>query len=193
MEWAEIIDGALFPSAEMPVELKEPALKLMTWVENNTDPKLAERFILDLTSRPLGTIAADPYVTGPLGPVLERHKRNIEIVRRRSGREGAVVYTDLCDEEVGAMNKFIVYYLHPDARYSVTITTSGKRVKLSVGSNPWSSIPRTHNIAALCERYGGGGHPVVGGIPIADQDVARVRTIAREVAGILGTTGEAVS
>ena len=32
IEWAEIIDGALFPSAKMAVELKEPALRLMTFI-----------------------------------------------------------------------------------------------------------------------------------------------------------------
>jgi hypothetical protein len=39
IEWAEIIDGALFPSAKMAVELKEPALQLMTFIENNRQPE----------------------------------------------------------------------------------------------------------------------------------------------------------
>ena len=52
IEWAEIIDGALFPDARMAVELKQPALRLMTFIENNRDPALAERFIGDLVSRP---------------------------------------------------------------------------------------------------------------------------------------------
>ncbi len=38
VKWAEIIDGALFPDAKMAVELKEPALRLMTFIENNRDP-----------------------------------------------------------------------------------------------------------------------------------------------------------
>ena len=59
IHWAEIIDGALFPSAAMAVELREPALRLMTWVENNRERPLAERFIEDLVARPLAEIAAD--------------------------------------------------------------------------------------------------------------------------------------
>ncbi len=59
IEWAEIIDGALFPNPRMPVELKEPALRLMTWVENNRNPALAVRFIEDLVSKPLAAIAAE--------------------------------------------------------------------------------------------------------------------------------------
>ena len=73
IEWAEIIDGALFQSAKMAVELKEPALRLMTFIENNRQPEIAERFIADLVSRPLGDIAADAYVAEPLKPLLEQH------------------------------------------------------------------------------------------------------------------------
>src|SRR5258706_12895862 len=45
IHWADIIDGAQFESPTAAVELAEPALKLMTWVENNHDPALKPRFI----------------------------------------------------------------------------------------------------------------------------------------------------
>jgi hypothetical protein len=186
LEWAEIIDGALFPTPQMPVELKEPALRLMTFIENNREPALAVRFIEDLVSRPLAAIAADPYVTEPLAPVLEQHQRNIEIVRRTLRVDGDVAVTDLIDETVGGLNKFIVYYLRPDVRYSVTtMRVGGNKVKIGVGSNPWSKVPRTHNIAQICERYGGGGHPVVGAISVADGDAVAARKIAGEVLATL--------
>jgi hypothetical protein len=181
IEWAEMIDGALFPNPRMPVELKEPALRLMTWVENNRNPALAVRFIEDLVSKPLATIAQSSYVVEPLGPILEQHAKNIETVRRVARVDRDVVVTDLFDEKVGGLNKFIVYYLHPDVRYSVTMLAVGGKLKLSVGSNPWSSAPRTHNIAAICEQYGGGGHPVVGAISLPGNDVAGARRVADEV------------
>jgi hypothetical protein len=185
LEWAEVIDGALFPTPQMPVELKEPALRLMTWVENNREPAHAVRFIEDLVSKPLAAIAAEPYITGPLGPVLEQHTRNIDIVRRVIRVEGDVAVTDLTEEKVGGLNKFIVYYLRPDVRYSVTTLMAGNKVKIGVGSNPWSKVPRTHNIAAICERYGGGGHPVVGAISVPDGDITAARKIAAEVLATL--------
>src|SRR5688500_9146781 len=150
----------------MPVELAEAALCLMTWVENNRDPKLADRFIRDLASRSLAQIAAEPYIVEPLRPIKAQHQRNVELVKRVSRIDGGVVFTDLAEHEVGTLNKFIVYYHHRDARYAVAVLATGKRVKISVGSNPWSKVPRTHNIAAICERYGGGGHPVVGAISL---------------------------
>jgi hypothetical protein len=142
---------------------------------------LAERFILDLVSRPLSELAREGYIVDPLGPVLSQHQRNVEVVRRVARLERGVVYTDLTGEDVGTMNKFIVYYHYPEARYAVAVLATGKRLKISVGTNPWSSIPRDHNIAAICERYGGGGHPVVGAISVPAGDVERARTIAREI------------
>ena len=180
IEWAEIIDGALFKNAAQAVELKEPALRLMTWIENNRDPKLADRFILDLASRPLGEIAADPYVARPVEALLAQHQDNIETMRKIARLERGVVFFDLADKNVAAFNKFITYYLFPEARYSVGVTL-GSRAKISVGSNPWSPVPRTHDINKICERYGGGGHPVVGAVSIPKSDLARARQIAAEI------------
>jgi hypothetical protein len=180
IDWAEIIDGALFTSAEMAVELREPALRLMTWIENNRDLALADRFIEDLGSRPLDQIVSDPYIAGQLGPLLEQHQRNIEIVRKAARHDKGVVFSDLADSGVTAFNKFISYYLFPDSRYAVAVTL-GSRAKVSVGSNPWSSVRRTHEINKICERYGGGGHAVVGAVSVPRNDLARARQIATEI------------
>ena len=45
LEWAEIIDGAQFPSPQMAVALREPALQLMTVLEANHDPALIPEVI----------------------------------------------------------------------------------------------------------------------------------------------------
>jgi hypothetical protein len=189
VDWAEIVDGALFPHARMAVELKEPALQLMTFIENNRDTATAERFIGDLVSRPLAEIAADEYVRAPLGPVLDQHARNIEAIRNAGKLAGGVVSFDLTgpgDRAIGAFNKFISYYLFPEARYSVGLTVSA-RAKISVGSNPWAREPRRHDISAICERYGGGGHPVVGAVSRPAGDLERARKVALEIAEELAT------
>jgi nanoRNase/pAp phosphatase (c-di-AMP/oligoRNAs hydrolase) len=53
----------------------------------------------------------------------------------------------------------------------VSLSQSSFRTKISVGSNPWAPRPRTHNIAAICERYGGGGHAVVGAVSLKPDDL----------------------
>lgn len=180
IEWAEIIDGALFPDAAMAVELKEPALQLMTFIENNREPALADRFIGDLVSRPLAEIAADAYVAKPVAALLAQHQKNIDLVKATARFQNGVVFVDLGDSGVAALNKFITYYLHPEARYAVTVTL-GARAKISVGFNPWSKVPRAHEINKICERYGGGGHPVVGAVSVPKSDLARARQIAAEI------------
>jgi nanoRNase/pAp phosphatase (c-di-AMP/oligoRNAs hydrolase) len=78
-------------------------------------------------------------------------------------------------------SKFIPYYLHPRVTYSVSVSQSAFRSKISVGSNPWSPRPRTHDLAAICERHGGGGHAVVAAISLAPEDLEAARTIAAEI------------
>src|SRR5579859_751364 len=184
VKWADIIDGAAFESPQAAVELADPALQLMTWVENNHDPALKLRFIEALGSRPLAAIAAEPWVTGPLAPVLERHARSIDIFRARAKLAGGVVTFDVSGDGLDSPNKFVPYYLFPQAHYVVGISLSATRAKVSVGSNPW--LPRGRaNIAQICERYGGGGHPVVGAVSLKPEELARAREVAEEIAAEL--------
>ncbi|MGH9795187.1 MAG: phosphoesterase, partial [Candidatus Acidiferrales bacterium] len=84
-------------------------------------------------------------------------------------------------------NKFIPYYLHPAAVYSVGVSASATRAKVSVGTNPWNPpTPQNDtNLATLCEKYGGGGHARVAAISLAPSDLPRARQVAREIAATL--------
>jgi nanoRNase/pAp phosphatase (c-di-AMP/oligoRNAs hydrolase) len=62
------------------------------------------------------------------------------------------------------------------------VSTSSFRTKVSVGSNPWSPRPVKFNLASICERYGGGGHPKVGAISFPIGAVEEARKAAREIA-----------
>jgi c-di-AMP phosphodiesterase-like protein len=106
--------------------------------------------------------------------LLERHRRSIDILRERSQEADGVVFFDITDLDLEGYNKFIPYYLHPDSIYNVGLSKSSFRVKVSVGSNPWSKREPTVNLAKVCERYGGGGHARVGAISfdVAQADAA---------------------
>lgn len=179
VRWADIIDSARFGSAQAAVELAEPALRVMTWLEHNREAALTHRLIGELGHRPLDEIVNETWIAGPLLPLFEEHRRHIGIVEKRAVRDGDVVYFDLSEDAVLAHNKFIAYMLFPDTVYTVSLTRGSDRAKVSVGSNPWSPRPRTHNIATICERYGGGGHPVVGAISLPAQQLDRAREVAR--------------
>ena len=181
LHWADLIDAARFPSPRVAVELAEPALQIMTWLEHNRDAALTHRLIGELGRRPLAELAAEPFITGPLLPLLEEHVRHIDLIGARARRDGDVVFFDLADDGVSAHNKFIAYMHHPDAVYTVGVTRGPDRCKVSVGSNPWAPETRTHNIAEICERFGGGGHPVVGAVSLPAAQLDRARDIAAQV------------
>jgi hypothetical protein len=167
------------------VRLEEPALRIMTLLEATRDPAVPPRVIEAMRARPLAEIAAEPWVTRPLAPVLERHARSVDVFRRLAREEGGVVTVDLAGSGIEAANKFIAYELFPASRYTVVVSVDAKRAKVSVGSNPWSPVPRTHDISKLCERYGGGGHAVVGAVSLPPERLDHARRIAREIASAL--------
>lgn len=181
IEWANIVDGALYRSPDQPVLMKEDALKLAMVIESDRDQSLIERIIRDLAARPLAEVARLPYVLERIEPYARRHERSISIIRQAARVVGPVVFFDVAGEDMEGYSKFIPYYLHPDVTYSVSVSQSSFRSKVSVGSNPWAVRPRTHDLAAICERYGGGGHAVVAAISLAPEALADARRIADEV------------
>src|SRR5438067_13431271 len=58
IEWAHIIDGALYESPAQCVELRSSALKLMQVIEGEKDPAFVETIINRLTSESLDKIVA---------------------------------------------------------------------------------------------------------------------------------------
>jgi c-di-AMP phosphodiesterase-like protein len=83
--------------------------------------------------------------------------------------------------------KFVTYAMFPRSAYSVTLTRSKTKCKISVGYNPWSPVPRRHNIAAICERFGGGGHAVVGAVALPVDRVEEAKALTRSIAQELST------
>lgn len=185
VRWADVIDAARFPSPAVAVRLEEPALRIMTLLEATKDPQIPTRIIEAMQHRTLAEIAGEPWVSGPLAPILGRHRLAVEAVRRLARVDGGVVSVDLAETDIEGANKFIAYDLFPDAAYTVVVTRDPKRTKVSVGSNPWARPPRAHDISKLCERYGGGGHPVVGAVSLAPGHVEDARRIAGEIAAAL--------
>jgi len=181
VHWAHVIDGALYESPAQCVELQEPALQLMQVIESVPDESFIERIIRDLTAKTLHEVATSNGVTAKFQPILQLHRETLEAIKRKAIYADGVVQFDLVDEGYEGFNKFIPYYLFPQATYTVALTRGPKRTKISVGSNPWAARPRRHNIATICERYGGGGHAVVGAISFAPDEVEKGRVALREI------------
>jgi len=185
IEWAHIIDGALYESPAQCVELRSSALKLMQVIEGEKDPAFVETIILRLTEKSLDEIIDSNDIQARLAPILERHWNTVNLIKERAVYDRGVVTFDLTDTAIDGYNKFIPYYFFPETTYNVALTQSEFRTKISVGSNPWSPRPRLHNIAEICERYGGGGHAVVGAVSLKPEDLELGRQYSAEIVEVL--------
>lgn len=181
IRWGDIIDGAQYPTPESAVEMAEPATQLALVIEAAPESGLVPRLIPELAYLPLAEMVKLPVVAKHLEPLLERHRRSIQILRERTEAKDGVIYFDVSDLDLEGYNKFIPYLLHPECSYSVSVSASEVRAKVSLGSNPWNPAAVEKNLASLAERYGGGGHPRVAAISFESGDLVRAKKAAQEI------------
>jgi hypothetical protein len=187
VHWSLIIDGAQYPDARSAVELGAPAMKLTLVIEAAKGSDIVQKIIRWMQRRPLAEIILEPEVCALYNPLYERHVQSIDLIRGRASQDDGVVFFDLAGQDMEGYNKFIPYYLFPSSTYTVSVSPSSFRTKISVGSNPWTPVEPKHNLATICERYGGGGHARVGAISLAPGELERARKIAAEIVAELKT------
>src|SRR5207248_4177090 len=183
--WADIIDGAQFPDAKTAVELKEPAMRLMLVIEASHSPELIHKIIREVQHKSLSDVIEDPEIYSTFEKLYAHHFESIEIMRRAAKCTDGVIEFDVSGHDLDGYNKFIPYYLFPESVYSVGVSQSAVRAKVSVGTNPWTKQERRQNLAKLCEQYGGGGHAVVAAISFKPDELDKARDAAREISRTL--------
>ena len=183
IHWANIVDGALYESPESAVEMAAPAMKLTLIIEATQDPEFIPKLIPLLTELPLAEVLEQPFVASQLPPLLEQHEKAVALIRDRSEYRDGTIFFDISDHQMEGFNKFIPYYLHPSATYSIGLSKSSFRTKVAVGSNPWTKAKAEDmvNLAQICERYGGGGHARVGAISFSPDRSDEAREAAKVI------------
>lgn len=179
--WADIIDGAQYTNAKEAVDLGAPAMQLTLVIEGSKGSDIVQRIIRAMRTMPLSEIIALDEIQALYKPLYERHLRSINIIRNKSVFDSGVIFFDLVGEDLDGYNKFIPYFLYPQSVYTVSVSVSTFRTKVSVGSNPWTPEPLKHNLATICERYGGGGHAKVGAISFETHQIEEARKAAAEI------------
>jgi hypothetical protein len=181
VHWSVIIDGAQYADAQSAVELSAPATQLTLVIEAAKGSDVVQRIIRWMQHRPLVAIMAEEEIQALYKPLYQRHLATIDIIKNQARQHNGVVFFDLAGHEMEGYNKFIPYYLFPASTYTVSVSPSSFRTKISVGSNPWApQVPR-HNLASICERYGGGGHARVGAISFEPGELEKARTVAADI------------
>jgi hypothetical protein len=181
VHWANIIDGAQYPDAKTAVELGAPAMKLTLVVEGSKGSETVQKIIRWMQHRRLQEIVAEPEIQALYEPLYKRHLASVDMIRSRAHQDDGVLFFDLTGYDLEGYNKFIPYYLFPNCVYTVSVSPSSFRTKISVGSNPWVVETPKHNLATICERYGGGGHARVGAISFEPNALEKARAVAAEI------------
>ena len=180
VRWADTIDAAAYPTAAEACSLAAPAQQLALWIGENKDPVASARYIEALTRGPLEELALAPWITPVLAPALARREHNREAWRRLGEDRGEVVVFDLLATDLPPPG-FSGYDLFPDCTYTVTLVRTSSAIKVGVGHNPWGGGERRHDLGALCEAHGGGGHAAVGGVTLPVDAVAHARAVATAI------------
>lgn len=185
VRWADLVDAARFASPEDAVSRTSPIMQLVSVVEHYGDDAFYKELVPELLTRPLEEVAKTKAVSNRYKPLGKKHERFVTRVKQKSERLGRVVFVDLTESVLESVGKFVTYALFPDSVYSVVVGLLKNGPKISVGYNPWSGRPLDTDISAICARYGGGGHPVVGGISFPSAALDEARRVARSIAAEL--------
>ena len=181
VKWSIVIDGAQYPDATTAVELGAPAMKLTLVIEAAKGSGIVRKIIGWMQTRQLSEIVEQPEIQALYAPLYQRHLDSIDIFGKLAVEDSGVVFFDLAAHDIEGYNKFIPYYLFPDSTYTVSVLAASSRTKISVGSNPWAPEEPKHNLASICERYGGGGHARVGAISFPPGELEKARKVAAEI------------
>jgi hypothetical protein len=181
VKWSIVIDGAQYPDAQTAVELGAPAMKLTLVIESAKGSGIVQKIIGWMQTRQLSEIVEEPEIQALYAPLYQRHLDSIDLIGRLAIADDGVVFFDLAGHDIEGYNKFIPYNLFPDSTYTVSVIAASSRTKISVGSNPWTPEEPKHNLASICERYGGGGHARVGAISFAPGELEKARRVAADI------------
>lgn len=188
VRWAEIIDAAAFASAEEATSLASPASRLAVFLAASNDDAAVARYIAALTDgATLDELDAAPWIQAVVRPLIDQREHMTAALHALGVVVGDVVAFDLLDRPELPSPGFAGYALFPRSLYTAAATCSHGAIKLAVGYNPWCGAPRTHDVGALCELHGGGGHATVGGVTLESGEVDRARAALAAIVSALSS------
>lgn len=134
------------------------------------------RLIEVLRDAALEEILREPEVKRHSDEILEGQEKLKAILLERSVLRGNVILVDLRGlKEIPDGNRFLLYTLFPTGNISLKVADDSQRAgttAISVGYNIFNTTSRV-NVGALMEKYGGGGHRVVGSCRVPDQQAEK--------------------
>jgi hypothetical protein len=180
--WADKVDSAAFESAEAALDYSHPVMQLVSVVEHHGDGELLSRLVPRLLDTPIEEVARRAEHRELYRKIRRKKAAFAKRVQQNARTLDRVVLVDLSGAELETYGKFVTYALYPNAMYSVIVGRFKNGARINVGYNPWSERSLDRDLSVICGRYGGGGHPFVGGISFPAEDVHRAKNVAQEIA-----------
>ncbi len=160
-------------------------------ISMTTDGRYAEdepywRRIIDLLrDQSLDETLQDPEVASRCGKVLDYQEKLRAILLENTTLKGNVIYVDLRQvHDMPDGNRFLLFTLFPEGNIAVKVSYDTQRentTAISVGYNIFNKTSSV-NVGELLQRYGGGGHRVVGSCRVPnDQAEQAIKEIVAAV------------
>jgi oligoribonuclease NrnB/cAMP/cGMP phosphodiesterase (DHH superfamily) len=147
-------------------------------ISMTTDGRYAEdepywRRIIDLLrDKSLEDIMKDPEVASRCQKVLDYQEKLRAILVSNTTLKGNVIYVDLRQvHDMPDGNRFLLFTLFPQGNIAVKVSYDNQRentTAISVGYNIFNKTSSV-NVGELLQRYGGGGHRVVGSCRVPNE------------------------
>ncbi|MGH7772623.1 MAG: hypothetical protein ACREQA_10355 [Candidatus Binatia bacterium] len=163
-----------------PEDVLNPAGYVL--ISMTTDGKRAEdkpywlRIIDLLRDASLEQTLQEPEVKRRCQEILDAQEELREILLKRTTLRGNVIFVDLRGiKNMPDGNRFLLYTLFPTGNISLKIDHDSQRpntTAISVGYNIFNATSKV-NVGSLMEKYGGGGHRVVGSCRLPNSEAEK--------------------
>ncbi|OGN03871.1 MAG: hypothetical protein A2831_03075 [Candidatus Yanofskybacteria bacterium RIFCSPHIGHO2_01_FULL_44_17] len=189
-KWADIADSASYKSAKQFIEKKEPALKLILFLdslnsENSASHKQKVASIKLLSDVPIIEIIKMPQISAEVARLLAKSRNTLKKFKKLSNVYGKVLFSNIIGSDISGTN-LLGYFFYPKIFYSVRTSYEGGHYHIGVGKNIWRRSDKV-NIGKIMTKYGGGGHDGVGGAENKSQK--EIMKIAQEIIEYLNKHG----
>jgi hypothetical protein len=147
------------------------------------------RVIALLRDETLENMFNDAEVKRRCQQILDEQEQLRRILLERTALKGNVIYADLRGiVKIPDGNRFLVFTLFPEGNIQVKVSDDSQRsntTAISVGYNIFNPTSKV-NVGELLQRYGGGGHKVVGSCRVpndqAEQAITEIVAAVTETA-----------
>ncbi len=162
--WADIIDGAQFPSAKATFDFTAPAVQIEKSLQDK--PPLAyQRYLIgQLSQKSLSEVSKFPRVQSRFRKFEKKFKKSLKSIEKEIVLKGVVTFEVIKRGVTSEAGRYAPYYFYPQAKYNIRFQTKGGKYILGVGWNPWNKPKNPLKIGDfLRDKYkNGGGHAYAG-------------------------------